>query len=138
VGHHELFFRGPADSRIASLRTAIMGRSPATSRLALSILVIVSGLLAVAPVHAAEDPDSLYFARHPSLLFGPADVPALRARVQTPGAPADAFAFITELVHNAYTTVPFDTLLDNDYGQEPIVNLALTAYLSEPTDVAAL
>jgi hypothetical protein len=103
------------------------------------LLCAIAGVVLVAgPARASEDPDSLYLARHPSLLFGPNDVPALRARVASPGAVADAFAFIRDVVHTTYVAVPFDTLIDNDFGQEPIMNLALVGYLSDPVDEAAL
>lgn len=107
-------------------------------RLRLVALAIVGVVFAALPARASEDPDSLYLARHPSLLFGPSDVPALRLRVESPGAPADAFAFIRDVVHTTYVAVPFDTLLDNDFGQEPITNLGLAGYLSEPVDSVAL
>ena len=107
-------------------------------RLLLCAFAIVGVVLVAGPARASEDPDSLYLARHPSLLFGPSDVPALRARVASPGAVADAFAFIRDVVHTRYVAVPFDTLIDNDFAQEPIVNLGLVGYLSDPVDVAAL
>ncbi len=107
-------------------------------RLLLYAFAIVGVVLVAGPARASEDPDSLYLARHPSLLFGPSDVPALRARVASPGAVADAFAFIRDVVHTRYVAVPFDTLIDNDFAQEPIVNLGLVGYLSDPVDVAAL
>ncbi|HXV12698.1 MAG TPA: FlgD immunoglobulin-like domain containing protein [Candidatus Krumholzibacteria bacterium] len=96
------------------------------------------GAVAASSVRAEVDPDSLYLARHPSLLYGPADVPALRARVQAPGAPAAAYAFILDVVQTVYPTAPFDTLLHNDFAQEPIVNLGLAAYLNDPVDPTAL
>lgn len=99
--------------------------------------LLTMGLVS-APASAALDPDSLYLARHPSLLFGPADVPALRARVATPGAPADAFAFIVDVYQTTYVNAPLDTLLDIDFALEPILNLGLAGFLAEPVDSSAL
>ncbi len=96
------------------------------------------GVLAATHARAAVDSDSLYLANHPSLLYGPADVPALRARVQGLGAPADAFAFIQGVVHTTYVNVSFDSLLHNDFAMEPIVNLGLAGHLTDPVDLPAL
>lgn len=108
------------------------------ARLLLAVAMTFLGTIAVPSVRAALDPDSLYFARHPSLLYGPADLPGLRARVQSPGAPADAYAFIRDVVQTEYPVVPFDSLIANDFAQEPIVNLGLAAYLDDPVDSTAL
>jgi len=102
------------------------------------MLACVAAWFGSSPARALEDPDSLYFASHPSLLFGTADIPALRARVETPGDPADAYAFIHDEYLTAYIGAPFDSLLDIDFGQEPIVNLALVGYLTDPIHVSAL
>jgi hypothetical protein len=109
-----------------------------SARLLFAIAAAVLGTFAATSATAAADPDSLYLARHPSLLYGPADIPALRARVQSPGAPADAYAFIRDVVQTVYGGAPFDTLLHNDFAQEPIVNLGLAAYLEDPVDSTAL
>lgn len=89
-------------------------------------------------VRAASDADSLYLARHPSLLFGATDLPALRARVESAGAPANAYAFIRDRVGTVYGSVSLDSLLNNDFAQEEIVNIGLAAYLENPVDSAAL
>lgn len=115
-----------------------MVRIVASLRLLLCAFALAFVVLAPSFARGAEDPDSLYLTRHPSLLFGPSDVPALRARVASPGAPADAFAFIRDVVHTRYVALPFDSLIDNDFGQEPITNLGLVGYLSDPVDAAAL
>lgn len=99
--------------------------------------LIAAGLVTT-PARALETPDSLYLASHPSLLFAPADVPGLRARVQTPGAPADAFAFILDVYQTTYVNVPLDSLLDIDFGLEPILNLGLAGFLPDPIDLDAL
>ncbi len=105
----------------------------------LRVVALIAFVAATAPVaRAGVDPDSLYLARHPTLFFGPGDVPALRARVEAPGAPADAFAFIRDAVHDTYPAVPIDSLIDNDFAQEPIMNLGLVGFLSDPVDDDAL
>lgn len=108
------------------------------SRSAPAVVAILIVVLAAPLARASGDPDSLYFAHHPSLLFGVADLPALRARVSTPGAPADAYAFVRDQFETVYGSVSLDSLVHNDGAQEQIVNIALSAYLEDPVDAAAL
>ena len=91
-----------------------------------------------APSRAETDPDSLYIATHPSLLFDMGELSGLRSRVQAVGAPGTAFNFIRNQYLHVYTSAPFDSLRGNDEGQEPIVNLGLAGFLVEPIDVNAL
>ncbi len=108
-------------------------------RWALAVSSLVAGVLAPISARAATpDPDSLYLASHPSLLFGNGDVADLRARVTTPGVPADAYAFIRGVVMNAYAGAPLDTLVGDDFALSPIVNLGLVGYLEDPTNTPAL
>ena len=87
---------------------------------------------------AFSDPESFYFAHHPSLLFAISDLPALRARVSTPGAAADAYAFVRDRFETVYGSVSLDSLVHDDAAQAPIVNIGLAAYLEDPVDDTAL
>lgn len=104
----------------------------------LIVSVVATLLVGAAPSRSETDPDSLYIATHPSLLFDMGDLSSLRARVQAIGPPATAFTFIRNQYLHVYTSAPFDTLLGNDGGQEPVVNLGLAGYLVEPIDINAL
>jgi hypothetical protein len=108
------------------------------SRSAPAVLATLIVLLAAPSARAASDPDSLYLARHPSLLFGDGDLPALRARVSTPGTPADTYAFVRDRFETVYGSVTLDSLVYNDGAQEQIVNIGLAAYLEDPVDTTAL
>lgn len=105
----------------------------------LRILAVVLPLLAgAATTSAASDPDSLYIASHPSLLFDLSNLSGMKARVQAQGPPGSAFTFIRNQYLNVYISSPFDSLLGNDGGQEPVVNLGLAGYLVDPLDTNAL
>ncbi len=106
------------------------------SRRVLAAFVIAA--TAATPASAADDSDSIYLATHPSLLFDSSDIAGLQARVTTPGAPAGAYAFIRDLVQNVYVGLPPDSLLDNDFGQEPVLNFALVGFLEPGGDDDAL
>jgi hypothetical protein len=99
---------------------------------------VVCTALAASYAHAVENPDSLYLARHPTLFFRYGDLPALRARVQPAGPPKDAYVFIRDTYEDRYLFVPFDTLIANDFAQEPIVNIGLAGYLQNTIDNTAL
>jgi hypothetical protein len=99
-----------------------------------TVCVALAGSLA----HAAENPDSLYLARHPTLFFRYSDLTGMRARVNTNGPPKDAYVFIRDTYENRYVGAPFDTLIANDFAQEPIVNIGLAGYLQNNIDNAAL
>lgn len=103
------------------------------------LLAVILLLLAGAnSAHAASDPDSLYIVNHPSLLFDVSELSSMKARVQAQGPPGSAFTFIRNQYLNVYTSAPFDSLLGNDGGQEPVVNLGLAGYLVDPLDTNAL
>lgn len=108
------------------------------SRSASAVLVTLLVLLSTPSARASGDPDSLYLARHPSLLFGANDLPALRARVSSPGTPADAYAFVRDRFETVYGSVTLDSLVYNDGAQEQVVNIGLAAYFEDPVDTTAL
>ena len=87
---------------------------------------------------ASADPDSLFGERHPRLCFSATDLPGLRNRLADGGADAEAYAFIHQRYLDAYQSAPMDTLLDDDFALDQMLNIALVAYVSDPLDEVAL
>jgi len=116
-------------------RDAVAAASNAGRTVAILLLAVVLAL----PVSArASDPELLYHARHPGLLFNTSDLPGLRAKVQDGGADDLAYAAIYDRVYSYYATAPYDSLIENDYALEPVVNIGLCAWMAEPVDSLAL
>ena len=98
---------------------------------------ILAGLLFPAtgsalPVTAVSD--TVYVSVHPSLLFSEVEVPALYAKVRDGGFDDQAYVFIRNRVANTYTGQSLTELLDDDYGLEQFLNLAVATYLESPYD----
>jgi hypothetical protein len=102
-------------------------------------LIALLGSQEVAPsVAPAGEPDDSYPLRHPRLLFSYAELPALRAKVRDGGADAQSYAYIRSRFTDHYLGAPYDTLLQNDFALEQIVNIGLAAYLEDAVDSTAL
>jgi hypothetical protein len=114
--------------------------APAATLLTLCTAALVALGLGVRPVAGAEPAlsDSAYARTHPSLLFAPAEVPVLAAKVRDGGADDAAYAFIRDRFQSFYRTASLDTLLDVDFGLAEIPNLGLAAFLESPPDSEAL
>ena len=106
-----------------------------------SILVLGSvfepaGASVAAP--SATLSDSLYYARHPRLLFTDAEAAALYYKVRDGGDDDAAYSFIRDAAVSVYPGYSMEELLDDDYALNPINNLGLAGYLEVPRDAAAL
>jgi hypothetical protein len=79
-----------------------------------------------------------YQGLHPRLLFSTDDLPGLRARVRDGGVDDDFYAYIRDRLHTYYLTEPYDSLLQNDFALEAMLNIGLAAQLEDPVDPVAL
>jgi len=109
-------------------------------RLFAVILILVPLATATPPARSTPPDfmsDTLYNAVHPTLLFHTPDVPALYAKVRDGGIDDLAYLFIRNRVDNVYAYLPTADLLENDYGLEQTMNLALATFLEAPYDTTA-
>jgi Heparinase II/III-like protein len=81
--------------------------------------------------------DSLYSAHHPRLLFTPAEIPALRAKVQDGGPDDGAYQFLRTWVQLVWPSQPIGFVLGPWYGLQSIPAAGLVGYLESPADSAA-
>lgn len=82
--------------------------------------------------------DSLYSAHHPCILFNPAELPALRAKVLDGGYDDTAYNYLRYLAKHYYPTLPLPNLLGGEFGLNAIPNLGLAAFLESPVDTASI
>lgn len=103
-----------------------------------SLLSIAAILLSAWTVpSASQQPvltDSLYSAHHPRLLFTPAEIPALRAKIHDGGVDDAAYAYIDNWVHTQYLIQVPAAVLESWYGVESIPRIGVVAFLESPED----
>jgi hypothetical protein len=81
--------------------------------------------------------DSLYNANHPKMLFTPADLPALQAKVADGGYDDDAYNQIRILADLSFPLWGTQNLLLADFGTTTIPILGVATYLASPEDSAS-
>ncbi|HXV14451.1 MAG TPA: heparinase II/III family protein [Candidatus Krumholzibacteria bacterium] len=82
--------------------------------------------------------DSLYLAHHPRVLFTPAELPVLRARIHDGGRDDEAYTYVRNYVQNIYSVLPPTTVLGPYFGLDAMPNLGLVAHLELPPNTAAM
>jgi hypothetical protein len=86
---------------------------------------------------AQPNPDSLYNALHPRLLFDSGDLPALYDKVRDGGHDDDAYTFVRVMVDFIYPGDDEAGILDDDYGLSSVPMLGVATFLESPQDEGA-
>lgn len=103
-------------------------------------LLIALVLIAVGTRRSSSQPvlsDSLYSAHHPRLLFTPAEIPALRAKVQDGGPDDNAYSYLRTWVQLVWPSQPIGFTLGQWYGLQSIPAAGLVGFLESPADSTA-